>query len=120
MSMTHGGILATMLDEAMSWAVTATGDLGVTARMSLAFRNPARIGVPLRVTGHVTRRRARTIDTIGEIREARSGLLVAEAEGRFVRVSEDQAAAWRALYGSGIESSTFGDAALRNSAATED
>lgn len=120
MSMTHGGILATMLDEAMSWAVTATGDPGVTGRMSLAFRRPARIGEPLRVVGRVTRRHGRAIDTMGEIREVRSGLLVADADGRFVRVSKDLAAAWKASYGALVGGSAFGGAARSNPALTED
>lgn len=118
MGMAHGGILSTVLDEAMSWAVTYHGDLGVTARLSLTFRMPARLNTDLRALAWVTARRARTIDTRAELRDADTGSLVAEAEGRFVRVSREQAGRWRDAYGTGIEGSVFGDAASRNAGET--
>lgn len=114
LGMTHGGILSTVLDEAMSWAVTQAGDLGVTARMTVTFRRPVRLGQEIRVTASVTSKRARTIDTTADARDIESGELLAEAEGRFVRVSREQAAAWRDAYGEGIDESTFGTAARRN------
>ena len=120
LSMTHGGILATMLDEAMSWAITTGGDMGVTGRLSLAFRRPARLGEPLRVVGRIVTRGARTIETSGEIYDIDSGRLVANAEGRFMRVSREQAAVWRAAYGDGADGSVFGDAPQRNAAALKD
>lgn len=101
LGMTHGGILATVLDEAMSWAITHTGAFGVTARMSVTYRNPARIGSPVRVIGEVLRMRSRTVETRAEIREVASDALIAGAEGRFVLVSPEQAAEWRAAYGVG-------------------
>jgi acyl-coenzyme A thioesterase PaaI-like protein len=112
--MTHGGILATVMDEAMSWVVTDAGDLGVTARMTLTFRGPVRLGMRVRVLAWVTSRKARAIDTRAELRDADAGTLLAAAEGRFVRVSKAQAAAWREAYGAGIDESVFGSAARRN------
>ncbi|HUG15593.1 MAG TPA: PaaI family thioesterase [Thermomicrobiales bacterium] len=114
LGMTHGGILATMLDEAMSWAITHAGDIGVTTRMSLTFRQPARVGEPLRVVGEVARTRSRAIDARAVIRQIASGELVAEADARFMRVSREQAAEWRSAYGEQIEGSAFGDAVGRN------
>jgi uncharacterized protein (TIGR00369 family) len=110
----HGGILATILDEALSWAVTHTGDLGVTGRMSIAFRRPARIGSTLRVVGRVSTRQSRTVQAAAEIRDIETGLLIADAEARFVRVSKGQAAAWSEQYGSGIAGTAFGAAAEHN------
>lgn len=114
LGITHGGILATMLDEAMSWAITSDGDVGVTARMSVTFRQPARVNSPLRVTGSVIRKRARTIETSAEISDVSSGELLAQAEARFVRVSREQARQWRAAYGEQIGGSVFGTAVDRN------
>jgi acyl-coenzyme A thioesterase PaaI-like protein len=114
MGMTHGGILSTILDEAMSWAVTHTGDLGVTARMSLTLRKPVRLGQDVRVLAWVVRRKARTIETRADILDATTGELLAQADARFVRVSREQAAAWRVAYGDQIDDSVFGDAARRN------
>jgi acyl-coenzyme A thioesterase PaaI-like protein len=113
LGLTHGGILTTVLDEAMSWAATHTGDLGVTARLTLTFRRAARVGAPLRVSAWVLNRRSRTIDSRAELRDTATGELLVEAEARFVRVSKEQAAAWRAAY-SGTDDSAFGRAAARN------
>lgn len=114
MGMTHGGILSTVLDEAMSWAVTNEGDLGVTARMSLAFRKPVALGQELRVLAWIVGRKARAIDTRAEVRDLQTDQVLAEADGRFMRVTPEQAAAWRASYGDQIDDSVFGVAARRN------
>lgn len=97
--MTHGGIVATLLDEAMSWAVIDRGHLAVTARMDLQFRRPVPIGEPLVVSARVERDRKRLVDTSGEVR-AQSGELLAMAQGVFMRVNDEQQRAWAAIYGS--------------------
>lgn len=99
LGMTHGGIVATLLDEAMSWAVTTAGDFGVTARMAMTFRQPARVYEELRVVGWIVQRRGRVTDARGEVFRAGDDTLVAEAEARFVRVSREQAEEWRVGYG---------------------
>jgi acyl-coenzyme A thioesterase PaaI-like protein len=114
MGMTHGGILSTIADEAMSWAVTYAGDLGVTARMSLVFRRPVRLGQDIRVLAWVVGRKARAVDTRAEVRDRGTGELLATAEGRFMRVTPEQAQAWREAYGDQIDESAFGAAARRN------
>ena len=114
MGMTHGGILSTILDEAMSWAVTHAGDLGVTARMSVSFRRPVRLDQQIRVLAWVVGRKARAVDTHAEVRDVATGDLLASAEGRFMRVTPEQATAWREAYGEQIDDSTFGAAARRN------
>lgn len=98
LGMTHGGILSTLLDEAMSWAITDQGDFGVTARMTVDFRKPVAVGQDVRVVGWVVNQRGRLIDAEAEILDAGSRIVLAKAEGRFLRVSDQQAAAWRAQY----------------------
>jgi acyl-coenzyme A thioesterase PaaI-like protein len=117
LAMTHGGILSTILDEAMSWAITHEGDLGVTARMSLSFRNAAYVGETLIVIAHVRNRRGRLIDADAVLLRQRDDLLVAEAEGRFMRVTPEQAAAWRDAYSAADSPTAFGRAAERNASA---
>jgi uncharacterized protein (TIGR00369 family) len=95
--MTHGGIVSTILDEAMSWAVIDSGRLAVTARMSVDFRRPVPSGEPLTITAQVTRDRGRAVETAGEIRSA-SGELLASSRGLFVRVSEEQQREWEETY----------------------
>ena len=99
----HGGIVSTLLDEAMSWAVAAPGRLAVTASMEIRFRRPIPTGEPVDVIGAVTRDRRRIIEARGEIRDARGDLL-AEAEATFARVSATQQREWDELYlGPGFE-----------------
>jgi len=95
----HGGIVATLLDEAMSWAViSATGRLMVTARMAIAFRRPVAVGQPLRVRGWVEQQQRRLVRARAEVRDAAAGLVLAEAEGTFLRVAAEQERAWRERY----------------------
>jgi uncharacterized protein (TIGR00369 family) len=95
--MTHGGIVSTMLDEAMSWAVIDSGRLAVTARMSVDFRKPVPSGEPVTVVGTVTRDRGRAVETSGEVRDA-EGQVLASSTGLFIRVSEEQQREWEETY----------------------
>jgi uncharacterized protein (TIGR00369 family) len=49
----HGGILSTLLDEAMAKLVYELGYQAVTASLEIKFKKPAPILVPLRVDGEV-------------------------------------------------------------------
>ena len=98
LSLTHGGIAATMLDEAMSWAIISGGGrLPVTARLEIQYRKAMQIGVPVDVFGEVVRDRGRVIEARAEIRD-QEGALMAAATGSFVRVSPDRQRAWEARY----------------------
>jgi acyl-coenzyme A thioesterase PaaI-like protein len=44
----HGGILCTVLDEVMAWALVGEDNWGVTARMAVEFKRPVGVGVPIR------------------------------------------------------------------------
>lgn len=95
----HGGILATVLDEAMSWAViAATKRLMVTARMELAYRHPVCVGQPLVVRGWVEEDRGRLVRARAELRDAVDGRLLVEAQGTFLRAPAEQERAWWARY----------------------
>jgi acyl-coenzyme A thioesterase PaaI-like protein len=97
MRMTHGGIVSTVLDEAMSWAVIDSGRLAVTAKMSVEFRKPVPTKEPLVVIGSVARDRGRVVETRGELLDE-SGEVLARATGMFIRVTEEQQAAWEVTY----------------------
>jgi uncharacterized protein (TIGR00369 family) len=94
----HGGIVATLLDEAMAWSCYAQDAWVVTATIEVRFRRPVAVGVPLRALGRVVRDRGRLLDAAGELRRAADDLLLAEATATFARVPEEQARAWRARY----------------------
>lgn len=95
--MVHGGIVSTILDEAMSWAVIDTGRLAVTGRMTVDFRRPVPSGEPLEITAGVEKDRRRGVETWGELRSS-DGQLLASSTGLFIRVSEEQQREWEATY----------------------
>lgn len=95
--LTHGGIISTLLDEAMSWAVIESGRLAVTAKMAVQFRAPVPVGERLQIRGRVARDRGRVVETEGEIRSENDRLLVS-ATASFVRVTAEQQQEWEATY----------------------
>jgi len=86
----HGGILCTILDEVMAWALVGEDNWGVTARMAVDFRRPVEVGVPIHAEGWITRSRRRIVDTAGHIVDAASGAELATATGVYVAASPDR------------------------------
>jgi len=80
----HGGILCTILDEVMAWALVGGDDWGVTARMAVEFRLPVQVGAAVRAEGWVTRSRRRIVETNGRIVDAESGAELATATGVYL------------------------------------
>jgi acyl-coenzyme A thioesterase PaaI-like protein len=80
----HGGILCTILDEVMAWALVGEDDWGVTARMAVEFRRPVKVGAAVRAEGWTTRSRRRIVDTGGRIVDAESGTELATATGVYL------------------------------------
>jgi acyl-coenzyme A thioesterase PaaI-like protein len=87
----HGGVVATLLDEAMGWAVYDAARWGATARLNVRFRRPVRLDQRLRVESWVTKDRRRLLELRAELRDA-SGELLAEADGTFMKLDEGDAA----------------------------
>lgn len=79
----HGGIVMTLLDEAMAHAAGARGERGVTASMSTRFRAPVLLEAPLAVRGRVVWHRRNVLGCEAEILAA-DGSVMASAEGNFV------------------------------------
>lgn len=84
----HGGILSTLMDEAMARMVYAMGHWAVTADMQVRFKKPAPVGRELIVTGRLVSERGRIIDCTAEARDA-EGELYVEATGRMMKVKRD-------------------------------
>ena len=83
----HGGILATVLDEAMVKAVLASGRVAMTGEMTVRFRRPIRIGTPLVLTGRVVHSRGRAHRCEAEARGT-DGTLFGSATGTYIEVPE--------------------------------
>jgi acyl-coenzyme A thioesterase PaaI-like protein len=98
MGMVHGGIISTLLDEAMAWSLYRQNIWAVTGRMSLAFKQPVEVGVETRVIGRLITNRGRLLDVRGELIRESDGVVLAEAEALFVRVPTAQAESWKDRY----------------------
>jgi acyl-coenzyme A thioesterase PaaI-like protein len=81
----HGGIVATVLDEAMVWAATWSGKrFCVCGEMAVRFRESARVGEAVNVTTRIDQARSKLITTTGEVTRAADGVLLATATGKYV------------------------------------
>lgn len=94
----HGGILCTILDEVMAWAVIGRDVWGVTARMTVDFRRPVRVGISLRAEGTVTGVTRRFFRTEGRILDAETGEVLASSEGTYVAAPPERLAELKARY----------------------
>lgn len=83
----HGGIICTLLDEAMAWAMILNGYLGATASLKVKFRKPVPTGKTIKITGEIIKQRTNSWFLISHIQDE-SGEVLAEAEGVFGAVSE--------------------------------
>lgn len=90
---THGGILATVLDEVMVWAVAvATRRFAYCAEMTVRFLRPARPDEELAATAElVADRRGKIFEAKGELRTA-GGEVVATATGKYLPIPETEVA----------------------------
>ena len=81
----HGGIIATLLDEAMSKAVRSFGLTAATGRMEIDYLRPVPSGARLRMEGRVVCSECRKHWTEAEILNAR-GTLLAQGKGLFIEM----------------------------------
>jgi uncharacterized protein (TIGR00369 family) len=81
----HGGIIATLLDEAMSKSVRARGLTAVTGQMEINYLRPVHSGIPIRIEGRLLRSEGRKHWTEARILNAR-GHELAKAQGIFIQV----------------------------------
>lgn len=59
----HGGIVSTVLDEAMSKAVAATGTEALTAQLRVRYRHHVTTGNVFQIRGWIVKRNRRLIET---------------------------------------------------------
>ena len=87
----HGGIVSTLIDEAMGWAVYNAAAWAATARLNIRYRKPISLLEPLRIEAWVTRDRSRLLEVRAEVRDP-TGELLAEGDGTFMKLDERLAA----------------------------
>ncbi|MGD8451140.1 MAG: PaaI family thioesterase [Phycisphaerae bacterium] len=78
----HGGVVAMLLDAAMTHCLFHHGVAGVTGRLNVAFREPLRIGPQAEIRAVVQESNPRLYRLRAEVHQ--ESRLVAYAEGKFV------------------------------------
>jgi uncharacterized protein (TIGR00369 family) len=85
----HGGIVTALLDEAMSYATLFEQINTVTARLEVRIKRPIQTGEPLSITGNVTKKTRRLVETKGAI-FLKDGTPVAEAKATLFVLNKKQ------------------------------
>jgi uncharacterized protein (TIGR00369 family) len=89
----HGGIIATLLDEAMSKAIRASGRTAMTRQMEVDYLRPVPSGAEIRIEGRVNRSDGRKHWPEARILDA-GGTVLAQGKGLFIEVrAREQGAA---------------------------
>ena len=95
----HGGILCTVMDEVMAWALVAYDNWGVTARMSIDFCKPVTVGHRVRAEGWITESRRRIQRTAGRMVDAETGVELVRAEATYVAATGERKRELKERYG---------------------
>ena len=103
---THGGIICTILDEVMAWALVEHDCWGVTARLAVEFRRPISVGQRIRAEGWITESKRRIQRTAARIIDIETGAELAVAEATYVAASEVRKAELKERYGFGTDAPT--------------
>jgi uncharacterized protein (TIGR00369 family) len=81
----HGGIIATILDEAMSKAVRTLGLNSLTFQMEIDYLRPVPSGKPICIEGRLVRSEGRKHWAEAKIVSAK-GSILARSKGQFIQV----------------------------------
>lgn len=82
---THGGIIATLLDEAMGRLLFELGSYAVTAWLEVRFTAPLEIGEKVFVSAKVIKERKKYFEAVAEVTDS-SGASIARASGKLMMV----------------------------------
>jgi acyl-coenzyme A thioesterase PaaI-like protein len=95
----HGGIISTILDEVMAWALVGEDNWGVTARLSVDFKRPVPIGIGIRADGEIATSRRRIVETTARLVQVAEGTVLATARGTYVAADGARKRELRERYG---------------------
>lgn len=79
----HGGIISTLLDEAMAWLCIHKGLFGITAKIETKFKKPALVGEKLKITADIIEIKGKIINTQAKILNSKKEI-IAEGKGTFI------------------------------------
>lgn len=80
----HGGIVAALIDETMGLVTSITETLAFTGRLTVTYRAPTPVGVPLEVRARRTAATGRKLTFTAELKTGNT--LLAQAEALFIAV----------------------------------
>jgi hypothetical protein len=88
----HGGVSAMLIDQVFGRAVAVATAPGVTTDLSVRYRRPVPLDVPIRVWGRVVEAEGPITSVVGGITTVEEpDVPLVEAEGQFWRLQPDQA-----------------------------
>jgi len=85
----HGGIIATILDEAMGKVNKFRSVVALTKQIDIRYRRPVPLGQSLIAEGHERRVRGRVHVNVGEIRNQK-GEVLASGRGVFIAIDPER------------------------------
>ena len=86
----HGGLIATVLDEVMTWAaILGSGKPCFAADFSVRMLAPLRAGVACTAVGRMVADRRRVFDVESHLADS-AGLVIARASGRYMPVPAER------------------------------
>ena len=85
----HGGIIATILDDAMGKLNKLFDVVAVTAKMTVEYRKPVPLYQTLRVESHHISKRGRRLTHVAEISN-QQGTVLARSRGTFIVIDPER------------------------------
>ncbi len=81
---THGGIITTVLDEAMIQAAIAEGIMPVTAEINVRFKMPLMADEKTVAEAEIVKKGSRLIEAQARLLRKDNGAVIAEAQGKLI------------------------------------
>ena len=82
----HGGIITTMIDEAMSKTIHYHDKVAVTAEIKVRFKKSLMINTLITIQANISSTRGRFIEASGKITDTKSGTIYAVGTAKFIIV----------------------------------
>jgi acyl-coenzyme A thioesterase PaaI-like protein len=84
----HGGVVAALMDETMGLVMSISTSPAFTGRLTITYRAPTPLGVPLEARARLAGQSGRKITVTGELRAG--DRLLAQGEGLFITVDPER------------------------------
>jgi acyl-coenzyme A thioesterase PaaI-like protein len=86
-SIIHGGIVATLLDEAIAWACRISGVDAMTGELMVRYKKPLYTNMPIKITGLVEKNKGKLLLGRAWIEDP-NGVVIATASAKMIRANQ--------------------------------